>query len=265
MRLVVCVICASAALAQTPISGRLTDGNGRGIVGQQVGLGPGRQATTDSTGAFTIDAETNVGAELSLSDPGGRSNGKLVGVVAVSGEYRLSLGNIVFETGAHDHPGGRVVGPIAVEAIGAPAKMPHVAAVFCGSTGATVIHGDGKVVAVPLLTDQVGCGATRIAYNGGAVGWLAQSDFCCTSYSIGLALVVYRPGKPIRQFTGDGRAIFEWRFLAGEKHVGFYQDFLHGTLSSHYESRDIETGRLVAEWNSDSPGKRPVWVRLIGN
>ena len=93
-----------------------------------------------------------------------------------------------------------------------------------------------------------------------AVGWLADSDFCCTSYPISLALVIYRPGKSLRQFTGDGRAIFDWHFLAGGRQVAFYQDFPHGTPAPPYELHDVETGNLLGKWDGALTNP-PKWTR----
>ena len=87
--------------------------------------------------------------------------------------------------------------------------------------------------------EQVGGRSPIFSDDRKAVGWLVDSDFCCTSYPIQLMLVVYTPGKPLHHFMGDGRAIFRWGFVDGGKRVAFYQDFLHGTAGPHYELHDV--------------------------
>ena len=67
----------------------------------------------------------------------------------------------------------------------------------------------------------------------------------------------------LRSFRGDGRSIFDWRFVLGSKQVAYYQDFPHGVPDQHYELRDIDTGRLIREWNGDLTTKTPDWTRRL--
>jgi hypothetical protein len=99
-----------------------------------------------------------------------------------------------------------------------------------------------------------------ISANMMAVGWLADYDNCCTSYSLSLGLVVYTPRKPPRAYKGDGRAIFGWHFVAGGKQFAFFQEFPHGNLVPHYELRDVTTGRLIDKWDEGDMTKLPGWT-----
>jgi hypothetical protein len=137
-----------------------------------------------------------------------------------------------------------------------------IAGIFCGADGATVIHEDGNVVRQPKEKEQVGCGFPKISADKKTVGWLVDSDFCCTSYPLQFMLVVYRAGNPLRHFTGDGRAIFAWTFVGGGKQVAIYQSFPHGDPVPHYELRDVATERLIGKWDGDS--KVPSWTRGWG-
>ena len=43
--------------------------------------------------------------------------------------------------------------------------------------------------------------------------------------------------------------ISRWRFTSDGTQVAFKQETVHGSLGTHYERRDLATGRLVAEYN----------------
>jgi hypothetical protein len=175
----------------------------------------------------------------------------------VAAAQDLDLGNVSLQASREHTPGGRLLGPAAV----ATPASSGIDAIFAGAEEASIIHGDGTLVSVPKEKEQVDYTALRISGDRRAAGWLVESDFCCTSYPISLMLAVYRPGKPLARFTGDGRAIFEWRFAAGDRQVGFYQDYLHGNPGEHYQLRDIESGRLMGEWHGGITAKTPQWVR----
>jgi len=82
--------------------------------------------------------------------------------------------------------------------------MPGVAAIFIGANGTNVFEDNGKVIHPAQEKGQVGSSSPRISEDRTA-GWLVQSDFCCASYPLKFMLIVYRPDKPLRRFTGDGR------------------------------------------------------------
>lgn len=97
-------------------------------------------------------------------------------------------------------------------------------------------------------TDQVGFRSPQISADGNTVGWLTLYDNCCTSYAIPLELVIFRKGKTLQRFTGNGTPVWNWYFVPGTENVAFSQQPTHGSNSSHYELRNIETGVLVAEY-----------------
>ena len=137
---------------------------------------------------------------------------------------------------------------------------------FCAGGVMHIILDDGTEVQpqVDKDKDQGRHPLALISEDKRAVGWLVNYANCCTSYPLSLKLVVYRPGKALREFRGDGRAIFHWRFVARGKQVAFYQSYPHGDLRGHRELREIETGRLIDKWNDDDPpGKMPAWAKGI--
>ena len=187
-------------------------------------------------------------------------NLKEVGKIEVSAGQDVNMGDIALQFSPKQQgPAGNLVGPGTVTP--SPAKGPSVAAVFVGTDGTSIVDNDGKVVRAPKEKEQIGCISLRISEDQHAVGWLVDSDFCCASYSLPHMLVVYRPGKPLRRFAGDGRAIFGWKFVGSGKQVAFEQSFPHGDLMEHYELRDVETGRLIGKWDGDKTPKAPTWTR----
>jgi hypothetical protein len=149
----------------------------------------------------------------------------------------------------------------AVRLIPATGSASSVAGFFIeGTKTLHIVHGDGSVVDVPATQDAAGLSATRIAGDGSAMGWLVESDGCCQSYPLALGLRVYPRGKPTREFVGDGRAIFGWNFRAAGKQVAFFQSYPHGDLRTHYELRDVESGRLIDRWDDSDKRKAPAWM-----
>ena len=112
---------------------------------------------------------------------------------------------------------------------------------------------------------QAGVESPLISENDQVLGWLAMYDVGFTSYPLPLRLLIFRPGKPLREFVGDSRGIFEWHLMDGGKQVAFYQDFAHGPSMAHFELRDIETGKLIDQWDGSNGLKTPMpkWVSLF--
>jgi len=271
--------------SQALLSGRITDANGVPIA--EKGLSFGNRSTgffseTDGNGAFVVPTASYNEYEIYVTESGILSmllipKLKYVGSIVTAEGQDVDLGNIVLrqtssKKGRLGDIGGAVMGNIAgpvkinsfatISGSKVPATVSTAAAsiagVFCGAEGATVIHEDGNVVRQPKEKEQVGCGSPKISADKKTVGWLVDSDFCCTSYPLQFMLVLYRAGKPLRHFKGDGRAIFAWTFAGGGKQVAFYQSFPHGDPVPHYELRDVTTERLIGKWDGDS--KVPSWT-----
>lgn len=274
------------------ISGRMVDSTGVPIPDQTVkfrNLTISRSRTedspakTDQKGMFTFAAATHILYEVYLAGSEAPPVLKGVGTIEVVDGQAVEMGDVVLQFSPEQEPMVHVLGPIQM--MGLPAITNRttvarplnaeatIAAVytlcseaspeFCAHPSLHIVLGDGKEVRPPNEKDQVGVSSPMISQDNRAVGWLVDSDFCCTSYPIQQMLVVYRPGKPLRRFTGDGRAIFQWQFMATGRQVGFYQDFLHGTPAQHYELRDVDTQRLIAKWDGDLTPKAPSWARAL--
>jgi hypothetical protein len=118
-------------------------------------------------------------------------------------------------------------------------------------------------VALETIGNQVGFDQPLIAPDRRTLGWLAEYDNCCTSYSIPLQLILYRDGRIVRKLRGNGLPIWQWRFVHGAKQVVFVQRPTHGSFPDHYELRDVASGRLQAEYDQyddQDRQKMPRWA-----
>ena len=276
---------------QPLLSGRITDANGASMSAKYLTFSnrsTGFLLRMDENGVFVCPPASNNEYEIYVSElpypvlgPTPKIN--YVGNIAVSDGQDIDLGKIVLQQSASAKKGqwgdiaGRVMGHIAGSVTTAPlppapesqvrasvGTKTALAGVFCGADPASVIQEDGSVFRQRTEKEQIGCSSPKISADKQTAGWLVDSDFCCTSYPLQFMLVVYRPGKPLRRFTGDGRAIFGWNFLSGGRQVAFEQSYPHGDLRPHYELRDVETERLIGTSNpSDEAPKRPAWAKDV--
>jgi hypothetical protein len=130
-----------------------------------------------------------------------------------------------------------------------------------------ILTSDGRALVLAKEAEQVGFDRIAISQDGHAVGWVALYPNCCTSYPIPMRLVIYSAGER-RVFTGNGLPVWQWDFIAAGEQVAFEQETVHGSLGTHYELRDVATGRLIAEFtptvgpdNQSLPNQNvPKWV-----
>jgi hypothetical protein len=273
--LVSVVACAYGQVGDARISGRLVDGSGEAVRDQAlsfISTNGGRlqnvKVPTDDAGRFVFSGVKGISYEISLPLDERGSAFKGVGTVEVAEGQELALGDIVFRRSEPGKASVRFAGPLRLSAGAGSAST--IAAFFvacseslneyCDAGTLHIVQGDGAVVDVAPEKDQVGVGTARISDDRRAIGWLVENANCCTSYPLALGLRVYRVGKPVKEFTGDGRAIFGWNFRAAGKRVAFYQSYPHGEPHGHYELRDLESGRLVEKWDDGDQKKAPVWT-----
>ena len=274
------------------VSGRITDTNGVPLTERNLNFkmmvpfqppGPVSTLKPDSSGRFILSIESRNQYEIYIPEPGVQPNYRLVARIAANDGWDFDFGNIAVQSSTHnilgphsplDFPLGELLGPVTVATSKTssgpnPSSVQTVssvypAAIFIGADGlVSIVQSDGKLVQPSKEKEQVGGRSPMFSDDRKAVGWLVDSDFCCTSYPIQPMLVVYPPGKPLRHFTGDGRAIFRWGFVDGGKRVAFYQDFLHGTPWPHYELHDVESERLIEKWDGDLTPRAPSWTKGV--
>jgi len=250
------------------ISGRITHQDGSPISNVTLKCGnallhDNQMTTLDDRGRFSFAVTGHHEYDLYIDDPTVEPNITVIGKIVVTERLGIDLGEIVIRFPSQHEVEARLQGPVRVGRSSPPTNSPFplIAAVFVGASGtANIIDSEGKVVQHAKEKEQVGFSALRIFEDGRAAGWLADFPFCCASYPLSLALVVYRPGEPIHRFVGDGRALFRWCFVAGGKQVAFLQSFPNGDLVEHYELRDVETLRLIDKWDGDLTPKAPKWA-----
>jgi hypothetical protein len=214
----------------------------------------------DHSGKFIFPAESWSEYELSFIGSPPASGYQQVAKMELAEGASTDLGNVLVRFPPRGTPTASFAGPFRISADAGTAIGRQIGGLFISDGSATVIHDNGEVIQVPSEKEQVGFSSLLIAPDQQATGWLVDSKFCCTSYPIDLVLVVYRAGKPLQRFTGDGRPIFKWFFVNGGTQVAFYQDFLHGTSAAHYELRNVDSGRLIDKWDGELTMQAPNWT-----
>ena len=127
-----------------------------------------------------------------------------------------------------------------------------------------IITVDGRHIDPRKDGDQVAFDQVTVSADHRSVGWVALYPNCCTSYPIPLKLIVLTDGRT-RTLAGNGLPVWRWSFFADGKRIAFRQAPIHGEDHSHFELRDLRTGRLVDRFDSDSASLReaPVWARVL--
>jgi hypothetical protein len=111
----------------------------------------------------------------------------------------------------------------------------------------------GKYIEPPGMKEQTACENLQISEDGRAAGWLVATGNHGASYPIPTSLIVYRPGKPIKNF-GNGLMLIDWEFVDDDRHVEFSSSQTHGPGANWLtmEVHDIETGQLLKRWQEPS-------------
>ena len=129
-----------------------------------------------------------------------------------------------------------------------------------------IVTRNGREIVPRKDSEQVGFEKPAISQDRGSIGWLALYPNCCTSYPIPLKLMVLTNGR-MRTFTGNGLPVWQWSFQSSGKRVAFRQETVHGGFGTHYELRDVATGRLIAKYSPDNQPLAiqnvPTWVEEL--
>ena len=97
-----------------------------------------------------------------------------------------------------------------------------------------------------VVYNQEGITDVKVAPDKRTIGWAETFDNCCTSYSIPIALAIYRSGDTILHIQ-QGQALWYWTFRDGGKHVAAVWGPTHGPEVGDYQLYDGKTGHLVSE------------------
>ncbi len=114
--------------------------------------------------------------------------------------------------------------------------------------------------------NQEGISDPQLAEDRQTLGWLETYDNCCTSYSVPLAVVVYRSGKIIRRIQ-EGQMVYTWAFVDQGKQVAVLWGPTHGP-GQVFHLYDVATGRKLAEVSPDFDSQQlkpnaPAWARKL--
>jgi len=116
----------------------------------------------------------------------------------------------------------------------------------------TLVTTSGRRVTVRKKGEQTAFADPAISRDGTVVAAQALFPTCCTSYDIPLELVVYTRGTE-RRFKGTGLPIFQWGFADDGRRIAYGQETVHFGCVTHYELRDILSGRLVESVDVPQP------------
>ncbi|MFZ0663488.1 MAG: carboxypeptidase-like regulatory domain-containing protein [Acidobacteriaceae bacterium] len=273
------------------ISGRVVSSTGAPVVGATVifvwisddGLSSkNNKVITNGQGEFAVSSERNAYYQILLgvpNEPPDEATAMVTSVRIAEGR-EVSLGDAVLEFSPERKPFVHLTGPVRIKGLRrtpGSAQASTIAGVYldcamtrsCEQNVLHIILGDGEDVQAPANKEQidgenqVGVDSPLISEDRRVLGWLAQYDECCQSYPLSMKLVVFRPGKPLREFEGDGRGIFGWHLLDGGRRVAFYQSFAHGTPMAHYELRDVASAKLLGKWDDNDRGEAPAWMKVF--
>lgn len=136
-----------------------------------------------------------------------------------------------------------------------------------GSDGrANIVTPEGHTIPLPGEHNQVGIEASRTAEDGETLGWLVEYNNPGVSYPVAGMLVIWRGGRVVRKFRADA-VMWSWAFYERGKQVAYHDGPLHGEAISHCELRDIESGRLLHQWNGDirDIATLPTWASKLSH
>jgi hypothetical protein len=127
-----------------------------------------------------------------------------------------------------------------------------------------IITVSGRQIDPRKAVDQVAFDQVAISADRRSVGWVALYPNCCTTYPVPLKLIVLTDRTTLT-LVGNGLPVWRWSFSADSKRIAFHQAPVHGADGSHFELRDLRSGRLIASFDADSANLRhaPVWVRAL--
>ena len=240
------------------VSGRVVSKSGVAIAGARVvlgSLGPSDQspAQTAADGRFTFPGVEPGNHWVEVSKPGF--------IVAVKGtpfvhDKDVEAGDVVLEARPRDTK------PVSARAAARRPKPLSIADIDISDPDEGVVlitHSDGTTFRPPKEDYQASCADPQVSDDNRAAGWLVEYYTPSAAYPIVQTLVIYRPGKPLRRFSGEP-VIWNWQFVAGGSQVAYCENSLHpGTSPPYCELRDIETGRRIDD-SRHSHGKSPEWM-----
>ena len=118
-----------------------------------------------------------------------------------------------------------------------------------------------------IVFNQEGFADVQLAEDRKTIGWAETYDNCCTSYSVPLAIVVYRAGQ-VRCHLQSGQMVWNWMFLKGGKRVAIVWGPTHGPETGDYRLYDVNTCKVLSQLYGDEETQKlkpraPEWAKAL--
>jgi hypothetical protein len=149
------------------------------------------------------------------------------------------------------------------------AATPGYRSVMVDSAGQLhIVLDNGREVLPPKAEGQVSFGNPTISPDRRTVGWLVLYEYPNPSEAKGPvrepipgSLVLYRGGRVIHRFKTE-QTFWDWQFQDGGKRVAYCTGPTHGGAAECI-LREVESGRVIADWGVRGAGKPPDWARTL--
>ena len=146
---------------------------------------------------------------------------------------------------------------------------PSYRSVTVDSTGQLHIVLDlGGEILPPKMRGQVSFGDPAVSPDHRTVGWLVlypypdpRSANDVRSEPIAGALVLFRSGRVVHRFPTE-QTFWDWQFQAEGKRVAYSTGPTHGG-AAECVLRDVQTGKVVAQWSIKRSIQPPEWARTL--
>lgn len=130
-----------------------------------------------------------------------------------------------------------------------------------------IVLDSGKEILPPKIRDQVSFGDPAISPDRRTVGWLVLYPYpnppgaAYVRNPIAGALVLYRDGRVVHEFRTE-QTFYDWQFQSGGKHVAYSTGPTHGG-AAECVLRDVDSGKVVAQWWVKPGVDPPAWARPL--
>ena len=117
------------------------------------------------------------------------------------------------------------------------------------------------------IFNQEGFSDVQLAEDRETIGWAELYDNCCTSYSVPLAIVLYRSGK-VQCHLQSGQMMWNWMFLDRGTRVAIVWGPIHGPEIGDYKLYDAKTCKVLSQVYGDAESQAlkpdaPEWAKVL--
>ena len=153
---------------------------------------------------------------------------------------------------------------MTMQGSGALAEEHYLSATIDDQQQLHIVTTDNRDVQAKPARDQVGVQSATVCPDHLLIGYLALYRERGKADPVARELVIFRDGKVQRSFSGNGEPILTWSFEADCHQVAIFQNAKR-RYGSHYELRDVRTGKRVAKYDENPGRDAPQWVLDVAN